>query len=162
MLLVTVLIYDDPLLSYSRKEFEFYRGVTHVCLKEVLDRFGLQSTIHDILRTSSSMLKSHYSAGHATLKDKITEVSMTEYEVNDVFAEEYAKTRDAEVFGNKVAKYIKGWWGGIMEGSLINLGIENTLIKEVVTEFFENALPAYAATQAHEYPEKYKILALTL
>jgi len=89
MLLVTVLIYDDPLLSYERKEFDFFRGVTHVCLKKVLARHNLSSAFHDILKTSSSMLKSHYSAVHANLKDKITEVSMTDYEISDVFAEEY-------------------------------------------------------------------------
>jgi hypothetical protein len=49
-----------------------------------------------------------------------------------------------------------------MEGGLIHLGIDSTLIKEVVTDFFENALPAFAATQADVYPEKYKMLALVL
>ena len=89
MLLVTVLIYDDPLLSYERKEFDFFHGVTHVCLKKVLARHGLSPVFHDILKTSSSMLKSHYSAVNKTLSDKITEVSMTDYEISDVFAEEY-------------------------------------------------------------------------
>jgi hypothetical protein len=99
MLLITSTIYDDPLLSYERKEFDFFHGVTHICLKKVLAKHGIPSVFHDILKTSTSMLKSHYSAVHDTLRDKVTEVSMTDYEITDVFAEEYAKTNDAEIFG---------------------------------------------------------------
>lgn len=74
------------------------------------------------------MLKSHYSDVHALLKDKITEVSMTDYEIVDVFAHEYQKTKDATVFGEKVAKCIKGWWGGVMEGGLVHCGIDSEII----------------------------------
>jgi len=41
MLLVTLLTYDDPLLSYERKEFEFFKEVTHTCLKEVLEKHNI-------------------------------------------------------------------------------------------------------------------------
>lgn len=162
MLLVSVLIYDDPLLSYERKEFDFFHAVTHELLKKILAKHSLSHLFYDVLKTSSSMLKSHYSEAHATLKDKITEVSMTDYEINDVFADEYHKTKNAKLFGQKVANYIKGWWGGVMEGGLLNKGVDPNIAKEVVSDFFDNALPEFVATKTETYPEKYKMLALTL
>lgn len=161
-LLVTVLIYDDPIISYERKEFDFFHAVTHTLLKEVLAKYNLSSSFFDVLKTSSSMLKSHYSAAHGPLKDKITEVSMTDFVIGDVFAEEYEKTGDAKVLGEKVANYMKGWWAGVMEGGLLSRGIDAKLAKEVVTDFFDEQLPAFVATKADIYPEKYKMLSLIM
>ena len=96
------------------------------------------------------------------MKDKIVEVSMTDYEINDVFAEEYLKNKDAKLFGQKVASYMKGWWGGVMEGGLLNKGVNPIIAKEVVSDFFDCALPEFVATKTDTYPEKYKMLALTL
>ena len=53
---------------------------------------------------------------------------MTDYEIADVFADEYQRTKDTKVFGEKVAKCIKGWWGGVMEGGLHHAGIDSKII----------------------------------
>jgi len=108
------------------------------------------------------MLKSHYTNINESLKDKITQIGANDYEVPDVFADEYLKTKDAKVFGEKVALYIKGWWGGVMEGGLANQNVQSDLIKLVVSDYFDNALPKFIATKTEIYPEKYKILALSL
>ena len=49
-----------------------------------------------------------------------------------------------------------------MEGGLLNKGVDPKIAKEVVSDFFDNALPEFVATKAETYPEKYKMLALTL
>jgi hypothetical protein len=49
-----------------------------------------------------------------------------------------------------------------MEGGLISQGIEEAKIKEVLADFFDVALPAFVATKGDIYPEKYKIIAITL
>jgi hypothetical protein len=117
---VSVLIYDDPLISYERKEFDFFKDVTHILLKEVLTRHKIEHVLPHVLKTTTSMLKSHYTDVNDSHKDKVTQVAAVDYEIPDIFAEEYLKTKDEKVFGEKTASYIKGWWGGVMEGGLIN------------------------------------------
>ena len=49
-----------------------------------------------------------------------------------------------------------------MEGGLIGQGIDEKVIKEVMAEFFDVALPAFIAQKGEIYPEFYKIIAITL
>jgi hypothetical protein len=38
--------------------------------------------------------------------------------VVDIFAKEYAQTKDKALFGKNVSSYMKGWWGDVFEGGL--------------------------------------------
>lgn len=46
-------------------------------------------------------------------------MSSTAYDIVDCFYAEYEKTKDSRAFGQKVAAYIKGWWGFVLEGGLL-------------------------------------------
>lgn len=58
------------------------------------------------------------------MSDKLQVVSSNAYDIVDYFYDEYEKTRDAEMFGQKVAAYIKGWWGHVLEGGLAYEGVD--------------------------------------
>lgn len=123
-LFLTVLVYDDPMLSYQIKETQFFHEVATICLKNVLTKYNLVDKLPSTLKTSSSMFKSHYTDICDRMSDKIQVVSSNCYDIVDFFYAEYEKTRDSRDFGIKVAAYIKGWWGHVVEGSLAYEGVD--------------------------------------
>ena len=84
------------------------------------------------------------------------------YDIVDCFWAEYDKTKDSREFGAKVAAYIKGWWGHVLEGGLAYEGVDASIIKQVSREFFDLALPKFASERTDIYPEYFRVLALTV
>lgn len=98
-LFVTCLIYDDPMLSYQKKETQYFHEVAVICLKNVLTKYDLVDKLPSTLKTSSSMFKTHYTDICDTMNDKLQVVSSNAYDIVDFFYAEYEKTRDATEFG---------------------------------------------------------------
>lgn len=74
------------------------------------------------------MFKTHYTDICDDMSDKLKVVSSNAYDIEDCFYSEYEKTKDSRVFGTKVAAYIKGWWGHVLEGGLAYEGVNSKLI----------------------------------
>lgn len=86
-------------------------------LREVLKKHGLEHLAHHCMKTSISMFKQHY-LDICNKFDDIKVINDKEYDVEDIFYHEYVRTHDADLFGVKVASYIKGWWSDVLEGGL--------------------------------------------
>lgn len=50
---------------------------------------------------------------------KINLVSANCFDVVDIFHRELIETGDKVRFGKRVASYMKGWWGDVLEGGLL-------------------------------------------
>ena len=57
---------------------------------------------------------------------------------------------------------MKGWWGDVLEGGLIQQGIDRDTVKKVSREFFDELLPPFVIDNIETYPEFYNTLALKL
>jgi hypothetical protein len=84
-----VLTYDEPLLSYQRKEFQFFQEVTQICLQGVLEKHNLVNVLPHVLKTTTSMLASQYTDINEKLKDRVTQVSVNHFDIPDIFAEDW-------------------------------------------------------------------------
>jgi hypothetical protein len=80
----------------------------------------------------------------------------------DYFYAEYEKTKDSRTFGQKVANYIKGWWGHVLEGGLAYEGVDKDIIRNVSHDFFDIELPKFVSERTHIYPEYFRVLALAV
>jgi len=161
-LFVTVLVYDEPLLPYQLKENQFFHEVAAMCLKEVLDKYKIADKIQSTLKTSSSVFKSHYVNICEEMNDKLNVAVANSYDITDCFYDEYQKTKDSRVFGQKVAAYIKGWWGFVLEGGLLSEGVDAGVVRDVSREFFDLALPKFVSERTNIYPEYFRVLALSV
>lgn len=86
-------------------------------MKEVLKKHGIEDKIAGCMKTTVSVYKRHYIEICNSYPD-LKVIGSNDYNVDDIFYHEYERTRDAEVFGKKVASYIQGWWGDVLEGGL--------------------------------------------
>jgi len=119
---VTALIYDNPLIYYQEQESKFFQDIASICLRDILRRYKLEDKMPSTLKTSVSMLKSHYT--DVCAEQKINVVSAKAYDVVDCFAREYKSTKNSRVLGQKVAQYIRGWWEHVLEGGLAYEGVD--------------------------------------
>ena len=155
-------MYDNPLLCYQVKEEQFFHEVASQCLKEVLKKHNVEDKLQSTLKTSSSMFKSHYVDICNTMSDKLQVVGQNCYDIIDCFYAEYEKTRDSREFGQKVAAYIKGWWGFVLEAGLAAEGVDQSVIRNVSRDFFDLALPKFTSERTDIYPEFFRVLALAV
>lgn len=167
LLFVTVIINQDPLLSYQAKESQFFGEVAQILLKQVLDKYGIAEHAHACMKTTVSVYKQHYLEVCAEIADKISVVSADDYNVTDIFwrdfTEEASETKgDKAYFGQRVASYMKGWWGDVVAGGLLQQGVDKDTVKAATKEFFEDLLPAFVSERTDRYPEFYNTLALKL
>jgi len=72
---------------------------------------------------------------------KINLVSANCFDVVDIFSRELNETGDKDRFGQRVASYMKGWWGDVLEGGLLQQGVDKETVKKVAHEFFDELLP---------------------
>lgn len=114
------------------------------------------------MKTSSTLYKSHYVEVCENDAFKIQVATSNCYDIVDCFAAEYEKTKDLRTFGVKVAAYIKGWWGHVLEGGLLSEGVDSSLVKKVSREFFDVELPKFVSERQAIYPENFRVLALAL
>jgi hypothetical protein len=61
-----------------------------------------------------------------------------------------------------VTAYIRGWWEHVFEGGLAYESVDRDIIKKASRDLFEVALPSFVAERADTYPEKYRVLSLSL
>jgi len=61
-----------------------------------------------------------------------------------------------------VTSYIRGWWEQVVEGGLAYEGVDAALIKQVSRDLFDVALPVFVGERAEDYPEYYRVLALSI
>ena len=94
------------------------------------------------------------------MDDKLQVVCSTSYDIIDCFYQEYEKTKDSRTFGQKVAAYIKGWWGHVLEGGLLYEGVDPSVVKNVSRDFFDLELPKFTSERHAIYPEYFRVLAL--
>lgn len=158
-LFVTALIYDEPPKDYQLRESKFFQDIASICLRDILKKHRLEDKLPSTLKTSVSMLQRHYT--EVCQKEGIHVVSAKAYDVVDCFAQEYHRTHNSRVFGEKVAQYISGWWQHVLEGGLAYERVEPELIKKVSAEVFA-ALPSFIAERADVYPEYYRVLSLSI
>lgn len=119
------------------------------------------------MKTTVSVYKQHYLDVCAEIGDKITVVSADDYNVTDIFwrdfTEESSESKgDLAYFGQRVASYMKGWWGDVVAGGLLQQGVVKDTVKAITKEFFEDLLPAFVSERTDRYPEFYNTLALKL
>ena len=115
------------------------------------------------MKTTVSVFKDHYLECCQELKEKINVVSSECYDVVDIFHRDYVKDGQDKVrFGTRVAQYMKGWWGDVLEGGLIQKGVDPSQAKEIQTKFFDELLPPFVSEQTDNYPEFYNVLALNV
>lgn len=88
-------------------------------------------------------------------------ISSNDLDVKDIFYHEYVDTNNKEAFGKKVASYIQGWWGDVLEGGLLQSGVEQDIVKAISKEVFEK-MPAFIEERTERYPEYYNVLALAV
>jgi hypothetical protein len=163
LLFVTVIINQDPLLSYQAKESAFFGKVASVLLRGVLDKYEIAEHAHACMKTTVSVLKQHYVDVCDELGDaKIKLVSANCFDVVDIFHRELTETGDKERFGHRVASYMKGWWGDVLEGGLLQQGVDKEVVKKVSKEFFDELLPPFVIDNIDIYPEFYNTLAVKL
>ena len=93
---------------------------------------------------------------------KINLVSANCFDVVDIFHRELTETGDKVRFGKRVASYMKGWWGDVLEGGLLQQGVDKETVKKVSFEFFEELLPPFVQDNIDIYPEFYNTLAVKL
>lgn len=89
------------------------------------------------MKTTVSVHKQHYVDVCDEIGDKISLVSANCYDVIDIFHRDYQANGDKAVFGQKVASYMKGWWGDVLEGGLLQQGVDITTVKSICREFFD-------------------------
>jgi hypothetical protein len=156
------LVYDEPLLDYERKETQFFHEVTVNCLKPLLAKHNLVDKLPSTLKTSSTVYKRNYVEVCENEVENIKVATSNCYDIVDCFAAEYEKTKDLRTFGLKVAAYIKGWWGHVLEGGLLAEGVDGSIVKKVSREFFDLELPKFVSEKQAIYPENFRVLALAL
>ena len=71
------------------------------------------------MKTTVSVHKQHYLDVCSEIGDKINLVSANCFDVIDIFHRDYLASGDKAEFGQKVASYMKGWWGDVLEGGLL-------------------------------------------
>ena len=142
------------------KESQFFHDVASLCLRDVLKKHKLEDKLPSTLKTSVSMLKRHYT--EVCDQQGIHIVTAKSYDIVDCFAQEYKLTKNSRVFGQKVTGYIRGWWEQVVEGGLAYEGVDQAVIKQVSRELFDVALPVFVGERADEYPEFYRVLALSI
>lgn len=162
LLFVTVIINQDPLLSYQAKESEFFGEVASQLLKDVLTKYGIAEHAHACMKTTVSVLKQHYVEVCEEIGDKVNLVSAKDYDVIDIFHEEYKQTGDKKHFGQRVASYMKGWWGDVVVGGLLQQGVDKDTANAAAKEFFDDLLPGFVGERTERYPEFYNVLALKI
>lgn len=164
LLFVTVIVNQDPILSYQEKEIEFFGDVAKILLRQVLDKYGVAEHAHACMKTTVSVNKQHYVDVCNEIGDKINLVSANCFDVVDIFHRDYIADpakHDKAIFGQKVASYMKGWWGDVLEGGLLQQGVDKDTVKTISKEFFDQ-LPAFTSERPDRYPEFYNVLALKL
>jgi hypothetical protein len=162
-LFITVIVNQDPLLSYQTKESNFFGKVASVLLKGVLDKYGIAQHAHACMKTTVSVFKQHYvDVCNELGNSKINLVSANSFDVVDIFHRELEETGDKQRFGQRVASYMKGWWGDVLEGGLFQQGVDRETVKKVSREFFDELLPPFVIDNIETYPEFYNTLALKL
>ena len=57
---------------------------------------------------------------------------------------------------------MKGWWGDVLEGGLLQQGVEKETVKKASKEFFDEKLPGFVVENIDTYPEYYNTLAIKL
>ncbi|CDW76017.1 sam dependent carboxyl methyltransferase [Stylonychia lemnae] len=160
LLFVTLIINQNPNKDYQTKENEFYHEVATQVLKKVLTKYNVEDKISSCMKTTVSVYKSHYLDICNSIPD-LHVVSSNDFDVKDIFYHEYIETNDLKTFGQKVASYIQGWWGDVLEGGLAQQGVDQQIIKEVSKEVFE-ILPEFVESRLNIYPEYYNVLALAV
>lgn len=153
-LFVNSLVYGDVPADFQIKESKFFATIAQELLTEVLTEHDLLDKLPSCLKTSVSMKPSHYT----DVVNKLGSLqisSMNTYDVVDCFWQEYEKTKDSKVFGQKVAAYINGWWGHVLEGGLEYEGVDAETVKKVSNEVFQKRLPEFVSQKTDIYPEFY-------
>jgi hypothetical protein len=112
------------------------------------------------MKTSVSVYKEHYTQICNSMPEHLTLVSANDYDVVDIFHNEYTQTQDKKNFGIKVASYMKGWWGDVLEGGLIQEGVSKEVARKVSVEFFDQQLPGFVSDRVDRYPEFYNTLGI--
>lgn len=102
------------MLSYQVKESNFFGEVAQQLLHQVLTKYGIAEHAHACMKTTVSVHKQHYLDVSETLADKIDLVSSNCYDVVDIFHRDYLANGNKEEFGQRVASYMKGWWGDVL------------------------------------------------
>lgn len=118
------------MLPYQEKESFFFGEVASVLLKSVLEKYGIAEHLHACMKTSVSVHKEHYIEVCEQLSDKINLVSANCFDVADIFWDEFKETGNKEIFGKQVASYMKGWWGDVLEGGLLQQGVDKDIAKK--------------------------------
>ena len=144
------------------KESNFFGEVASDLLQKVLSKYGIEQHAHACMKTTVSVNKQHYVDVCDQIADKINLVSANCFDVVDIFHREYVQTGDKSLFGQKVASYMKGWWGDVLEGGLLQQGVDKETARKAQTEFFDELLPGFVSERTERYPEHYNVLALKL
>ncbi len=151
------------MLEYQVKESAFFGKVATVLLKGVLEKYNIAQHIHACMKTTVSVHKQHYLDVCEELgNSKINLVSANCYDVVDIFHRDLQETGDKAHFGQRVASYMKGWWGDVLEGGLLQQGVDRETVKKASREFFDELLPSFVTDNIDIYPEYYNTLALKL
>lgn len=133
----------------------------------MLEKYGVAEFAHACMKTTVSVYKQHYLEVCAEIADKITVVSADDYNVTDIFWRDFTDEAceakgDKAYFGQRVASYMKGWWGDVVAGGLLQQGVDKDTVKNITKEFFEDLLPTFVSERTDRYPEFYNTLALKL
>ena len=99
------------------------------------------------------MLVSHYTDVCDSLSSTLKTVSAKVCDVPEIYHVDYAVHKDAHRFGKEVAGFLNGFWNYVVLSGLTSQGVPEDLAKAIVTEYFEEALPKWIASDPAVYAE---------